>query len=243
MKHGFLARGVGKDAARRQWQDHFNNRRPDESASAREVDIRAASADVTEILIYDEIGFWGITAKTFVRQLSAITTPEIIVRINSPGGDVFDGLTIHNALRAHSAAITTRVEGLAASAASMIAMAGKNVVIEDNALIMCHRAWTFAYGNAGDMRESAGVLDKIDDQLAGIYAAKSGKSREDCAAMMAGPEKEDGTWFTAAEAMDFGLVDKIVGQSSDGEEVAPDNCAHPHIQAMRRRLALCDHAV
>jgi ATP-dependent Clp protease protease subunit len=228
-----------KDAARVAWRARFENRSPMAARKPAEVAIRAAAGDAAEILLYDEIGFWGVTADEFVRALATISAASVTVRINSPGGDVFDGLAIYNALRAHPATITCQVDGLAASAASIVALAGAKTVAADNAILMCHRAWSLGIGNSGDMLELAAVLDKIDGQLAGIYAKKSGRPLADCVAMMAGEGKADGTWFTADEAKAFGLVDEVTG-GEDDESAAAENASRARINAMRRRLALAE---
>lgn len=237
----FIFNLVGdKAAAQAAWKARFENRTlPTEQPKAKAIDVRAA-ADTTEILVYDEIGVWGITAKNFVAALATITTPNIVVRINSPGGDVFDGLAIYNALKAHKANITCVVDGLAASAASFIALAGDTVSIHESAMIMIHRAWGFAIGNQSDMADMATVLGKIDGQLADIYAKQTGKPADEMAALMKGDS--DGTWFTAQEAADINLVDEIVAPVKDPAQSDEEtNKAVARVTAMRRRLALADH--
>lgn len=251
-----FARAGDKEAAREQWRQRMCNRTP--AAARREpakLEVRAAAEGVTEILLYEEIGYWGIGAQQFVTALAEVTTPSVVVRINSPGGDVFDGLAIHNALQRHDAAVTCHVDGLAASIASIIALAGERTVLAANAMMMCHCAWTFGIGNSAEMAELAGTLAKVDGQLAGIYAKKSGKPVEDCAAMMAGEGKADGTWFTATEAKAFGLVDEVLGEADEDADEAADEdaaetearaaaqaelAARERINAMRRRLAIAE---
>ncbi len=231
---------MDKETARREWGNRFNNRTPSERKPSV-IDVRAAAEGVTEIFLYDEIGFWGVTAKEFVDQLNAISTPRITVRINSPGGDVFDGLAIHAALKQHPSEITCQVDGIAASAASFIALAGKKCIMSENALMMVHCAWGFALGNKSDMRETADILDKIDSQLADIYAKKTGKDPAKCLAMMAGEGKNDGTWLTAQEAKDYGLVDEMM-PPQDGEDLAAQAAAQrTKILAMKRRLSIAAH--
>lgn len=231
-----------KEKAASDWRDRFHNRSPSaRPEGAGNVEIRAAAEGVTEILLYDEIGFWGITAREFVTALATVATPKILVRINSPGGDVFDGLAIYNALQAHAAEVTCQIDGIAASAASVIALAGSKTTIAENAMVMCHCAWSIGIGNSADMRAMADVLEKIDAQLAGIYARKTGKGVEDCTAMMVGEGKADGTWFTAEEAKAFGLVDEIIVPAEPAEpETPPENATRQRINAMRRRLAIAE---
>ncbi len=169
-------------------------------------DIRNADGDVAEIRIYDEIGFFGITADQFVGELEAITAPEIRVAINSPGGDVFDAVAIYHALLAHPAKVTTRVDSLAASAASVILQAGDNRVMFPASQVMIHDAWGMVIGNAAEMREMADLLDMESDLIAGIYAARAGSNTaEDFRALM-----RAGTWMTAEQAVDQGLADEVV---------------------------------
>ncbi len=230
-----------KDAARVAWRARFENRSPAAAREPARIEVRAAAdADVTEILLYDEIGYWGVTAKEFVATLAGITSPSIVVRINSPGGDVFDGLAIYNALQAHPGTITCQVDALAASAASIVALAGARTTIAENAIVMCHCAWSLGIGNSADMLELAAVLDKIDGRLAAIYAKKSGKAVADCALMMAGEGKSDGTWFTADEAKAFGLVDEVIGVEPEEGAAAAENASRIQINAMRRRLAIAE---
>lgn len=165
---------------------------------------RASANDPAEIMIYDEIGLWGVTAKDFVATLKQAGPGDITVRINSPGGDVFDGLAIYAALQNHDGVVTCVVDGLAASAASFIALAGASVTMNENAFIMIHNAWGFAMGNRHDMAETSAVLAKIDHQLASIYAGKTGKSVDEMAALM-----DAETWFTAQEAQDAGFVSAV----------------------------------
>lgn len=168
--------------------------------------VRAAAADApAEILLYDEIGFWGVTAKDFVMALLAAGDGPITLRINSPGGDVFDGLAIYNALLARKAPVNVVIEGLAASAASFIALAGTTVSMAEQSMMMIHKAWGFTIGNDDDHLEQAVTLGKIDGQLANIYARKTGKPAADMLALMKAE-----SWFTADEAKAGGLCDSII---------------------------------
>lgn len=234
-----MNRAGDKEAARKEWRARFNNRTPAER-QPKALTVRAADADVTEILLYDEIGFWGITAKEFATGLAGVTTPSIVLRINSPGGDVFDGLAMYNALLSHGAKVTTVVDGLAASAASFIALAGDTIQMHESAMMMVHRAWGLAIGNEGDMAAMADTLRKIDAQLAGIYAKKTGETVEEMLAMMAG--EADGTWFTADEAKAAGMIDEVLVGEPAGNRNSLDIGAEAaaRLQAMRRRLALAE---
>jgi len=173
-------------------------------------DIRAMTnaqgAAVAEIRIYDEIGFWGTDAKTFIAQLdtAAASATEVIVAVNSPGGDVFDAFAIYNALRRHAGKVTARVDGVAASAAGLVVMAGDQVVMPENAMLMIHNPWTIALGSAADLRSTADMMDKARDGILAAYRRKSGQTDEQLTAMM-----DAETWLTALEAQSLGFCDVI----------------------------------
>ena len=166
---------------------------------------KAGENGPAQIRIYEEIGFWGITEEDFARELTEITADEIEVQISSPGGDVFAGIAIYNALRTHPARITTRVDSMAASVASIIVQAGDHRVMLTASQMMIHDAWGFCVGPAPDMREMADILEKQSDVLAGIYAERSDKPKEHWLALM-----ETESWFTAEEAVAEGLADEVV---------------------------------
>jgi ATP-dependent protease ClpP protease subunit len=167
----------------------------------------AASADKPALLsIYDEIGFWGVQAKDFRDSLSAITAQEIDVEINSPGGDYFAGLAMYNMLRSSGKAITTRVMGVAASAASIVFMAGTKRVMPDNTFLMVHNPSNYGGGTAQEHRDTADMLDKIAIGARAVYARDSGMADDAIATML-----ENDTWISAAEALDMGLVTEVAG--------------------------------
>lgn len=168
--------------------------------------IAQGEKTVAEIRIYDEIGFWGMTAKDFVTELDAVAAgaSEIVVSINSPGGDVFDAFAIYNALRRHPLAVTTRVDGIAASAASLILMAGNTVLMPENAMIMIHNAWTIAAGTADELRNVAVMMDKARDGIVAAYTTKTGKSADEIIELMNAT-----TWMTALDAQALGFCDVI----------------------------------
>jgi ATP-dependent Clp protease protease subunit len=169
----------------------------------------AASDEQTTIYLYDAIDpWWGISAEAFAQQLNAIETPNINLRINSPGGDVFEARAIVTAIKQHPANVKAYVDGVAASAASYIALAAAEVEIADGAFFMIHKGWTIEMGNADDLRKTAGLLDKIDDSIANDYAARTGKPKDELLALMAAE-----TWYSAAEARDFGFADHIGGSA------------------------------
>ncbi|WP_151996141.1 ClpP-like prohead protease/major capsid protein fusion protein [Buttiauxella massiliensis] len=166
----------------------------------------SAAGGPAEILIYDEIGYWGITAKKFVSDLKDISgATSINLRINSPGGDVFDGIAIYNALKGLGIPITTYIDGLAASMASVIAMVGNPVIMPENAMMMVHKPWGASSGDANAMRDYADLLDKVESVLIPAYTAKTGKSHDEIAALL-----EEETWLSGAECVVHGFADQLI---------------------------------
>lgn len=158
-----------------------------------------------EVAIYDEIGAHGVSAKGFLAELGALLvgTP-IDLRLNSPGGSVFDAVAIHNAIKRHTGTVTVWIDGIAASAASYVAMAGDEIVMPENAFLMIHDPAGLVMGTAADMRAMAEALDKVGGSLAAGYAAKSGRDPQEIAALMAAE-----TWLDAAEALALGFADRL----------------------------------
>jgi ATP-dependent Clp endopeptidase proteolytic subunit ClpP len=182
-------------------QNRVKNR-PKAQAKNSWFRMQASSENEAEIYIYDEIGYWGVTAKQFVANLKALgDVTHINLHINSPGGDVFDGIAIFNALKFHGAAITVYIDGLAASMASVIAMVGNPVIMPENTMMMIHKPWGFAGGDADDMRDYADLLDKVESVLIPAYAQKTGKSTEEIAAML-----EDETWMDGTNVSSWVLL-------------------------------------
>lgn len=172
--------------------------------AGRWYDIRALEDGKAVVRIYEEISLWGVTADDFARDIAQISAGEIEVQINSPGGDVFDGLAIYNALRTHPAHVTTRVDGIAASAASVIVQAGDRRVMVESAQLMIHEAWGLAIGPARELREFADLLDKQNDVIAAIYAARSDRDTAHFRELMS-----TDTYLTDAEAVELGLADEV----------------------------------
>lgn len=169
--------------------------------------IKAQSDGEAVIDIFDSIGYWGINAQDFIRDLKQLgdQISQIRVRINSDGGEVFDGIAIYNALKNHRANVTVEVYGLAASIASIIAMAGDKVIMPANTFLFIHDPLAVVIGDAAEMRDMADSLDKIAGALQSTYMIKTGKSAEEVQTWMNGD-----TWFTAAEALDAGLADEVI---------------------------------
>jgi ATP-dependent protease ClpP protease subunit len=174
-----------------------------------------------ELMIYGRIGGggWfdeGIGASDVAAALRELGAGPIDVRINSGGGDVFDGVAIHSLLARHSGTVTMHIDGLAASAASFIAMAGDRIVMARNAFLMIHDGMTMTYGNADTHRASAELLDKVSGNIADMYAERAGEDVEHWRSLMT-VNGEDGTWYTGQEALEAGLVDDITGGEEETE--------------------------
>lgn len=169
--------------------------------------------DTAAIYLYDEIGYWGVTAQDFVRDLMGLRVSNIIVHINSPGGEVWDGLAIYHALRDHPANIEARVDGIAASAASFIAMAGDTIVMQRNAQMMIHDAIGFCVGNVTEMQKMVAVLDAASDNIADIYVQQAGGTVESWRDAM-----REETWYTGPEALTAGLCDEVNNADEETEE-------------------------
>jgi ATP-dependent Clp endopeptidase proteolytic subunit ClpP len=171
-------------------------------------EIKNQTEDTAEVWIYDVIGedFWGegVSAKRFVKELADITASQIYMHINSPGGSVWDGQAIYNAVKRHPANVTTYVDGLAASIASVIALAGNQVVMAENALMMIHDPWAMTIGTADEMRASADVLDKVGETIRAVYERRTGKDSAEIKSAMI-----EETWYTASEAVEYGLADQV----------------------------------
>jgi len=180
--------------------------------------ITNQTADEAEVMLYDEVGGWlGATADDFINDLRGITAPKILLRVNSPGGSVTEGIAIANALRSHPANVTVQVDGVAASIASVIAMAGDRVRMMPNALLMVHEASGLCVGEAADMIKMAEVLDKISDNIAGAYSARAGGTEAEWRQVM-----KNETWYRGEEAVAAGLADEVVPTPKRGAEPEPE---------------------
>jgi ATP-dependent Clp endopeptidase proteolytic subunit ClpP len=166
------------------------------------IENRADNA--ARVDIYDEIGMFGTTAADFRAQVRDLQVDRIDLHLNSPGGEVFDAIAILNTLRDHPAKVNVTVDGVAASSASFLAMAGDTVTMARNAELMIHDAWGLAVGNAADMRDLAERLDQVSNNIASIYAERAGGTVEKWRGIMHAE-----TWFSAQEAVDAGLADRV----------------------------------
>lgn len=194
-------------------------------------EVRAAVEGEASISIYDSIGeSWdgeGVTAKRISGALRSIGARDVVVNVNSPGGDFFEGVAIYNMLREHKAKVTVRVMGLAASAASIIAMAGDEILMGDGAFLMVHNAWAVAIGNRHDMADAAERLAPFDAAMAQVYASRAGISVAEAALLM---DKE--TWINATQAVEDGFATGLIERS----DITQDAKA----QGTRKTLALVE---
>ena len=181
----------------------------------------ATPGSTADVYVYEAIGGWfGMTADDFVRDVAGLDVDHIDLHLNSPGGDVFEGVAMANVLRQHRASVTVWVDGLAASAASVVAMAGDEVVMGLGAQMMVHDAWSFAIGDAADMRQTADRLDSVSDSLASTYAARAGGTAAEWRAVMVAER-----WYTAEQAVEVGLADRVASDEdkgrASGQQVVP----------------------
>lgn len=178
--------------------------------------IKNLGNSAAEVVIYDEIGYWGVTAEDFMAELCGLDVGEITLRVNSPGGEIFDGIAIHNLLRSHRAHVTTHVDSLAASIASVIALAGDRVVMQPHSQMMIHDGSGLVIGNAADMRDMAELLDRQSNNIAEVYAERAGGTVAEWRERMLAE-----TWYTAQEAVEAGLADEVAPSRQRPEEGEP----------------------
>lgn len=191
---------------------------PENAKDWYRIQNSADETDATDVLIYSSIGGWfGMWADEFVDELKSVTTSKINLRLNSPGGSVFDGIAIANAIRSHPATVTVYVDSLAASIASVIAMSGDRLVMMPQSQIMVHNASGSCYGDSTEMAKMAQMLDKQSRNIAEAYAQHTGGSLAEWTQYMA-----DETWFTADEAVAVGLADEVVPMRTIPVPTAPE---------------------
>jgi ATP-dependent Clp protease, protease subunit len=197
--------------------------------------LAATGDDPATVSIYEMIGedFWsgeGFTAKKMGGILRAIGDRDVTVRLNSPGGDMFEGLAIYNQLAEHKGAVTVKVMGLAASAASIIAMAGDEIQMGLGSFLMIHNCWGVVIGNQADLRDAAGLFATFDGAMADIYADRTGIARDEIAAMMDGE-----TWLASGDAIAKGFA---TGTLADEPQPESEPAARADLSARRRLDAL-----
>lgn len=193
------------------------------SAAGMKPLFRAAmqSDGTLEILVYEEIGenYWtgsGVTAKSVKQQMDeAGPYNKIQIRINSPGGDAFEGMAIHNLIRAQGKPVEVCIDGIAASSASIIAMAGSTITMGHNAMMMIHNAWSACVGDANDMRKTAYTLDKVSASIAQTYVDRTGKSMDAVKALM-----DAETWMSADDCVKEGFATQIAKDDDDDSAMA-----------------------
>lgn len=173
--------------------------------------IQNKAGKPADVYIFDEIGTYGITAQEFITDIKDLKDTPINLRINSLGGDVFDGMAMYNVIKRREAKTTVYIEGIAASIATIISLGADEVVMAENSLFMIHNAWGGTMGEAKDMRKTAETLEKITGELTDIYRKKTGLSYDALAEMM-----DEETWLNANEAFEMGFIDTI----SDSIKVA-----------------------
>lgn len=220
------------------WNSQNTTRPIGDRPPARDWFVFENKADSTDIYIYDAIypdDGWGggVGAAAFQDQLNAVKTGAINLFLNSPGGIVSEGITIYNALRQHPATVNVTVQGMAASIASVIAMAGNRIEMASGSMMMIHEAWGFALGTARDMRKNAEALDKMTQSIAGIYAERGRKDARQWLDLMA-----EETWFTDQEAVLAGLADAIAGTKTTSPKAQLAESTPDKGTAMRRLLAV-----
>ena len=190
----------------------FQNKQKPFPSTRAEYRVESAKSETT-FYIYDEIGWFGISAQQFAEDIGKVKGGTINIRINSPGGSVFDGMAIFNAIKQHKTKTVVYIDGIAASIASVIALAGDEVVMADNAFMMIHEPGSLVLGSADDLRKEADLLDKLTGSLVKTYMTASGKDDDEIRELMA-----DETWFNAAEALAIGFVDSIYDAAEVEEE-------------------------
>jgi len=168
--------------------------------------IEAKGGKSTHIHIYDEIGVHGVTAKSFLEDLKDLKGKDITVHINSAGGDVFQGQAIYSALKSYTGKVTVKIEGLAASMATIIALAGDRIEMTANSLFMIHSPMSNVFGNKSQMRRQINALEKVESTMLSVYSKRTKMSDDKINLMM-----ETETWLSADEALQMGFIDEVIG--------------------------------
>lgn len=196
------------DALRRAWRASL-----DDGHVSRETPcfrVTNATDDTAKLYVFGMIGGWDLDAGEFVQAVHAITASKIDMHVNTPGGFVYDGVAMYEAVRTHPAEVTTLVDGLAASAGSFLALAGDQVKIARGGRMMIHDAQMIGIGSPADLREAADLGDEVSNDIASIYADRAGGKAADWRAAMSAT-----TWYSAQQAVDAGLAGEVTGGSSN----------------------------
>lgn len=191
-------------------------------------EIKAEEVETAEILIYDYIGWPFNDAGELTRRLADLGGMPVNVRIHSPGGDVFDAMAIYNAFRTYPGTVTMTIDSMAASSASIIMLAGKEVRAYQNSMIMVHEPWACLCGNQFELRDFADILGKISGNMVDLYAENSNLGKKEVKALLKGDGKQDGTYMTAKEAKDKGFIDTII----DSKATAKAEFYTPYLAAI-----------
>lgn len=176
-----------------------------------------ATDDAADIFIYGDIGGWwdGVKPEDIVREIAALDVGTLNVRVNSPGGIVFDGIAIYNAFANHPARVVMNVEGIAASIASVIVCAGDEIRIGESANVMIHKPWSIMLGDAEEFRREADVLDGLEQGIVDIYKARTGNDEDELKAWMAAE-----TWFRGQQAVEDGFADSVIPAKTKEKKAA-----------------------
>lgn len=192
-------------------------------ANAQAAPLRAETqGEAAHVYLYDVIDAWfGVSAQMMVDALKSASGKTVHLHINSPGGDVFESVAMATAIAAHDGDVIAHIDGVAASAATRVALAAKEVRIADSGLMMIHNSWTIAWGNSEEIRKTADLLDKVDTGIVADYARKTGASDQQIRDWMAAE-----TWFNAQEALDNKFVDAIDATTQGAANKAWDLSAY-----------------
>lgn len=190
--------------------------------------VEQGAGDTAKVYVYDVIGGWDLDASEFVRGIHQITAPTIDMHVNSPGGFVWDAVSMFEAVAGHPATVNTHIDGLAASAASFLALAGDSVDIARGGRMMIHDAQGVAVGNPADLREYADLLDAVSNDISGYYATKAGGKPAKWRAAMTAT-----TWYSADQAVSAGLADRVAG-APPAATSAPESLGSQLVRARAR---------
>lgn len=212
----------------------YKNEKYNHLANVQHAFKAESKADSLDITIYGDIGesWWSdsTSAVDIERTLKATSANVININLNSPGGDVFDGIAIYNQLKNHSAKVIINIDGLAASAASIIAMAADELIMNTGSMLMIHEASTWTWGTKLDIRKTLNALEGIDKSIADIYMTRYQGERSEIETMIANE-----TWFTANEAVEIGLAHKVNEHVEDNEVVNPEEFKNNVLQKFRNK--------
>jgi ATP-dependent Clp protease protease subunit len=195
--------------------------------------VNALASDEPEIFIYSVVGWPFVDEEELVRAMAGMKDKHILCRINSPGGDVYSGMSLFNAFANHPGGVTVRIEGMAASIASIIAMGGKKVEAYSNTMVMVHNAMILTCGNHNELREIADIIEKISGQMCDIYTGKCKKGKKEMKSMM-----DEETYMTAQEALSHGFIDTILksGKGAKAEFDLPFSNVPDYFKASDKEL-------